>query len=44
MVICGKYKNLSKTVKNSRIPLTVSGLLFSVVLFNLEYEIEKNAV
>ena len=36
MVICGKYKNLNKTVKIKRILLKVSRFLTFIVLYNLK--------
>ena len=40
----GKYKNLNKTAKNNISPQKYNRLLIFVVLYSLEYKIDKHAV
>ena len=44
MVICGKYKNLNKTTKITRMSMKVYRLLIFVVLYSLQCKIEGHAV
>ena len=44
MVICGKYENLNKTTKITRMSMKVYRLLIFVVLYSLQCKIEGHAV